>query len=49
MKEEEWEILEIKALGTIHMVLVASVAINISKENTTKEKMDTLSKRYENP
>jgi hypothetical protein len=31
MKDEEWEILERKALGTIRLSLVASVAFNISK------------------
>jgi hypothetical protein len=49
MKDEEWEVLERKALGTIRLSLVASVAFNISKEKTTKEMMDTLDKLYEKP
>jgi hypothetical protein len=32
MKEKEWEILDIKALGTIWLSLAASVDFNISKE-----------------
>jgi hypothetical protein len=36
MKDEEWEILDRKALGTIRLSLEASVAFNIFKENTTK-------------
>ena len=31
MKDEEWEILEKKALGTIWLILATSVAFNISK------------------
>jgi hypothetical protein len=49
MKDEEWEVLDRKALGTIQMSLVASVAFNISKEKTRKELMDTLAKLYEKP
>ena len=49
MKDEEWEILDRKALGTIHLSLAASVAFNILKEKTTKELMDTLAKLYEKP
>jgi hypothetical protein len=49
MKDEEWEILDIKALGTIHLSLVALVAFNISKEKTTKALMDALAKLYEKP
>jgi hypothetical protein len=37
MKDEEWEVLDRKALGTIQLSLAASVAFNISKEKTTKE------------
>ena len=32
MKDEEWEVLDRKALGTIQMFLAPSVAFNISKE-----------------
>jgi hypothetical protein len=49
MKDKEWEILDRKALGMILLSLVASVAFNISKENTTKGLMDTLAKLYEKP
>ena len=44
MKDEEWEILDRKALGTIRLSLAASVAFNILKENTTKNFMDALAK-----
>jgi hypothetical protein len=49
MKDEEWEILDRKALGMIQLSLVALVAFNISKEKTTKGLMDTLAKLYEKP
>jgi hypothetical protein len=49
MKDEKWEILDRKALGTIRLSLAASVAFNISKEKTTKDLMDTLDKLYEKP
>jgi hypothetical protein len=44
MKDEEWEILDRKALGTIRLSLATSVAFNISKEKTTKCLMDALAK-----
>jgi hypothetical protein len=49
MKDEEWEVLDRKALGTIRLSLVASVDFNISKEKTMKELMDALAKLYEKP
>ena len=49
MKDEEWEILDIKALGTIQLILAASMAFNISKEKTMKALMDALTKLYEKP
>jgi hypothetical protein len=49
MKDEEWEILDRNALGTIRLSLAASVAFNISKEKTMKGLMDTLAKLYEKP
>jgi hypothetical protein len=49
MKDEEWEVLDKKALGTIQLSLAASVAFNISKEKTVKELMDAFSKLYEKP
>jgi hypothetical protein len=47
MKDEEWEVLDRKALGMIRLSLEASMDFNISKEKTTKELMDTLDKLYE--
>ena len=49
MKDEEWEILDRKALGMIRLSLAASVAFNISREKTTKGLMDALAKLYEKP
>jgi hypothetical protein len=50
MKDEEWEVLDRKTLGTMILLsLAASVAFNISKEKTTKEPMDALAKMYEKP
>ena len=49
MKDEEWEILDIKALGMIRLSMAASVAFNILKEKTTKGLMDALAKLYEKP
>jgi hypothetical protein len=49
MKDEEWEILDRKALGMIWLNLAASVAFNISKEKTMKDLMDALAKLYEKP
>jgi hypothetical protein len=49
MKDEEWEVLDIKALRTIRLSLEESVAFNILKEKTTKELMITLDKLYEKP
>jgi hypothetical protein len=42
MKDEEWEILDRKALGMIRLSLAASMAFNISKEKTTKDLMDSV-------
>jgi hypothetical protein len=49
MNDEEWEILDRKALGMIRLSLAVSVAFNISKEKTTKGLMDALAKLYEKP
>jgi hypothetical protein len=49
MKDEEWEILDKKALVTIWLSLVESMAFNISKEKTMKDLMDALAKLYEKP
>ena len=49
MKDEEWEVLDKKELGTIQLFLASSLAFNISKEKTTKVVMRALSKLYEKP
>src|SRR5271170_4544872 len=49
MKDEEWNLLDRKALGTIRLFLAALVAFNISKEKTTKDVMKPLGKLYEKP
>jgi hypothetical protein len=49
MKDEEWEVLDRKALGMIRLCLAASVDFNISKEKTTKDLMKALDKLYEKP
>ena len=49
MKDEEWEVLDRKALGTIWICLASSVVFNILKEKTTEGVMSTLSKLYEKP
>ena len=49
MKDEEWEVLDRKVLGTIRLCLASSLAFNISKEKTTKGVMSALAKLYENP
>jgi hypothetical protein len=49
MKNEEWDVIDRKALGMIPLILAASTTFNISKENTMKEFMDALAKLYEKP
>jgi hypothetical protein len=49
MKNKEWGILDREALGTIRLILAASVAFNILKEKTMKELMEKLAKLYERP
>ena len=49
MKDEEWEILDRKALGMIRLSLATLMAFNISKEKTMKGLMDALAKLYEKP
>jgi hypothetical protein len=49
MKDEEWEVLDKKALGMMRLSLATLVDFNISKEKTTKELMDALAKLYEKP
>ena len=49
MMDEEWEVLEKKALGKICFILPLLVAFNISKEKTTKGVMSALVKLYDKP
>jgi hypothetical protein len=49
MKDEEWEVLDRKALIMIWVSLAVLVALNISKEKTMEDLMDALSKIYEKP
>ena len=49
MKENEWVVLNRKALGTIRLFLASSMAFNISKEKTMKGVMSALDKLYEKP
>ena len=49
LKDEEWEVFDIKALGTIQLCLASSVAFNILKEKTTEGVMSALSKLYKKP
>ena len=47
MRNEDQDILDRKALGSIHLCLAQSVTFNITKEKTTKEQMQTLTRLYE--
>jgi hypothetical protein len=49
MKDEEWEVLDRKALGMIRLFLAVSVAFNISKEKTMEDLMKALARLYEKP
>ncbi|KAH9294173.1 hypothetical protein KI387_040625 [Taxus chinensis] len=49
MKDEEWDVLDQKALGMIRLCLEAMVAFNISMEKTTVDLMEKLGKLYEKP
>jgi hypothetical protein len=49
MKDEEWDILDRKALGMIQLCLEASMDFNISKEKTMEDLMKALAKLYEKP
>ena len=49
MKDEEWEILDRNALGTIRFCLAASMDFNISSEKTTEDLMKKLASLYEKP
>ena len=47
MKDEEWEILDIKELGKIQLCLIVSLDFNISKEKKMVDLMNVLVKLYE--
>ena len=49
MSDEDWEILDRKALGSIRLCLAQIMAFNITKAKTTQELMETLEKLYEKP
>ena len=49
MKDEEWEVLDRKALGTIRLFLASPVAFNILKEETKEGVMSAFSKLYKKP
>jgi len=49
MKDEEWNLLDRKALGTIRLCLTASVTFNISRETMTEGLIEMLEKLYEKP
>ena len=49
MKDEEWEVIDRKPLGTIRLCLLASISFNISNKKTTTNLMKALAKLYEKP
>ena len=49
MTNEDWEILDRKALGSIQLCLAPLVTFNITKVKMMKELMETLEKLYEKP
>lgn len=49
VSDENWALLDRKALATIRLCLAALVAFNIPEEKTTKDLMDTLKRLNENP
>ena len=49
MTDEEWNLLDRKALGTVRLCLATSVTFNISKETTTEGLIKALEKLYEKP
>jgi hypothetical protein len=46
MKDEEWEFLDRKALGTIWVCLTTSVVFNILKEKTMEDMISALANLY---
>ena len=49
MTQDDWDVLDRKALGTIWLCLASSVAFNISDQKTTKDLMKSLDALYEKP
>jgi hypothetical protein len=49
MSDEDWDILDRKALGSICLCLAPSVAFNISTKKTTKDLTSNMAKLYEKP
>eukprot|EP00253_Pinus_taeda_P004888 PITA_04888 len=49
MTNEEWNLLDRKALGTVQLCLTVLVSFNISKETTTEGLIKALVKLYEKP
>ena len=49
MTDEEWNILNRKALRTVRLCLAASIAFNISKETMIEGLIKALVKLYEKP
>ena len=47
--DRDWEILDMKALGSICLYLAPSITFNIKKEKMIVELMETLAKLYEKP
>ena len=49
MSNDEWDLLDRKALGSIRLCLAPSVAFNITKAKTIEDLMKTLATLYEKP
>ena len=49
MSNEEWDLLDRKALGSIQLCLAPLVVFNITKAKTTKDLMKTLVTLHEEP
>ena len=49
MTENDWNVLDRKALGTIRLCLASLVAFNITEQKTTKDLMASLAALYEKP
>ena len=49
IKNDDWFLLDRKALGSIQLCLAPSMEFNIAKAKMMKELIETLKKLYENP